>query len=208
MQMPPYLCPVLLRGIPNSTLMLNKMKNALILHGTEGSSKENWFPWLKSELEKKGYKVWLPDLPGADQPDLNIYNKYLLSENFDFNSETLIVGHSSGAVAILALLQELAEEIAINKAIIVAPFEKDSPGGQWEPNKNLFNYEFDVEKIKKKASQFILLISDNDKYCPVPYVEKLGKQLNGKVVITSGDGHFSTSEGEKYKELPLLIDFI
>jgi len=26
------------------------MKNALIIHGTEGYPKENWFPWLKKEI--------------------------------------------------------------------------------------------------------------------------------------------------------------
>ena len=31
------------------------MKNALILHGTQGNSGENWFPWLKKKLEEKGY---------------------------------------------------------------------------------------------------------------------------------------------------------
>ncbi len=184
------------------------MKNALILHGTQGSSKENWFPWLKTELEKKEYKVWLPDLPGADEPDLEKYNKYILNNDlWEFNSESVIVGHSSGAVAALALLNELPENTKIGTVILVSVFEKDSPGGQWEPNKNLFNYKFDINKIKTKANKFVLLISDNDKYCPVEYVQKLGKELGGEVVVTHGDGHFSTSGGEKYKELPILLNY-
>ena len=82
------------------------MKSALILHGTQGSSKENWFRWLKKELEKKGYKDWLPDLPGAEVPNLKRYNEFIFAnKDFEFNSETVLVGHSSGAVACLPLLK-------------------------------------------------------------------------------------------------------
>ncbi len=185
------------------------MRNALILHGTQGSSKENWFLWLKTELEKNGYQVWLPDLPGADQPDLEKYNHYLLSnEVWKFDNESVIVGHSSGAVAILALLNAMPDNVKLKTCILVAPFEKDSPGGQWDPNKDLFNYKFDLEKIKNKSEKFTLIISDDDKYCPVEYVERLGKELNAEVIKTHGDGHFSTSGGEKYKALPMLLNYL
>ncbi|GAG44616.1 unnamed protein product, partial [marine sediment metagenome] len=32
----------------------------LIIHGTYGHPKENWFPWLKEELEILGEKVYVP----------------------------------------------------------------------------------------------------------------------------------------------------
>lgn len=39
------------------------MKNAIIIHGTEGYPEENWFPWLKNELELIGYNVIVPQFP-------------------------------------------------------------------------------------------------------------------------------------------------
>ena len=80
------------------------MKNALILHGTDGKSTHNWFPWLKSELEGKGWKVWVPDLPEADKPDIERYNTFILSSDWEFNAQSVIVGHSAGAVEVLGLL--------------------------------------------------------------------------------------------------------
>lgn len=186
------------------------MKNALILHGTMGNSNENWLPWLKGELENKGFTVWLPDLPGSNEPKLEKYNQFVFgNKDWEFNSDSVIVGHSSGAVASLALLNELPDGVTIDTVILVSIFEKNSPGGQWEANVNLFDYKFDIEKIKSKAKRFILLISDNDKYCPVEYVKDLGKKLGGEVVVTSGDGHFSASSGgEKYKKLPTLLNYL
>ena len=98
--------------------------------------------------------------------------------------------------------------MCVDKCILVSPFEKNSPGGMWEPNKNLFDYKFDTKIVKNKAKKFILLISDNDQYCPVEYIEELGRELGGKVVKTHGDGHFSTSGGEKYRKLPLLLEYL
>lgn len=39
------------------------MGEVLIFHGTGGSPKGNWFPWLKKELEEKDYQVFVPQLP-------------------------------------------------------------------------------------------------------------------------------------------------
>jgi predicted alpha/beta hydrolase family esterase len=46
------------------------MKNAFIIHGSYGHPKENWFPWLKNELEKLNYKVFVPAFPTPQNQSL------------------------------------------------------------------------------------------------------------------------------------------
>ena len=41
------------------------MKKVVIIHGANGSPEENWFPWLKKELETKGIEVIIPQFPGG-----------------------------------------------------------------------------------------------------------------------------------------------
>jgi hypothetical protein len=45
------------------------MKNAIILHGTGCTPDSFWQPSIKAFLEKKGYSVWVPQLPDADTID-------------------------------------------------------------------------------------------------------------------------------------------
>lgn len=184
------------------------MKNALILHGTKNSPNDNWFTWLKGNLELLGYNVWTPQLPQSDKPTITTYNEFLLSQDFDFNSETILVGHSSGAVAILGLLQSLPEHITLNACYLIGSF-KDNNFLKWDALDGLFLNPFDFYKIKKKAKKFIFIHSDNDPYCPLEHAEFLNEQLKGELVILPGQKHFSISTaGEKYKEFPELLNIV
>lgn len=181
------------------------MKNALILHGTWGNPEENWFRWLEAELVKKDYEVWVPQLPGADEPDIPRYNKYIF-ENWELDKDSVLIGHSSGAVAILGILQELPDDIVIEKAILVAGF-KDDLG--LEAVKKMMEYQFDWGKIKNRAKKFIFIHSDNDPRVPLEHAKFLKEKLGGELIIMPGQGHFSISTaGEKYKQFPELLNFI
>jgi len=181
------------------------MKNALILHGTWGSPEENWFRWLEAELVKKGFKVWVPQLPEADEPKIHRYNEFIF-DKWQFNSDSILIGHSSGAVAILGILQEMPEDIVVEKAILVAGF-KDDLG--IDAIKKMFEYQFDWDKIKRCAKKFILIHSDNDPHVPLGHGKYLEEKLNGELKILSGQGHFSISTaGEKYKQFPELLQYI
>lgn len=179
------------------------MKNALILHGLDGHSQENWFPWLKKELEKKGWKVWVPDLPQPHKPSMKSFNQHILSnKDWEFNKDSVIIGHSAGAVTILGLLQVLPEETKIDTCILVGSF-KDDLG--MEALQNLFNISLDFEKIKNQAQNFIFIHSDNDPYCPLEHAEFLSNKVNGKLIVKKGQGHFNTGFDEKYTRFPFLL---
>lgn len=183
------------------------MKNALILHGTNGNSKHNWFPWLKKELEKKKYKVWVPDLPKANKPNLKKYNKFILRNKlWKFDKHSLLIGHSSGAMAILGLLQELPKGIVVDKCLLIGAF-KDSLGVK--DLEEIFEKPFDYEYIKNRAGEIIFIHSDDDPFCPLEHAKFLSKKLDAKLIVIKGQKHFSLSTyGEKYRKFPRLLKYI
>ncbi|MGI9027754.1 MAG: RBBP9/YdeN family alpha/beta hydrolase [Candidatus Saccharimonadales bacterium] len=180
----------------------------LILHGTGANHTDNWFPWLTSELQKRGHEVWTPDLPDADRPNIQKYNQLLLNQNFDF-SNAVVIGHSSGAVAILGLLEALPDDTKLNTAVLVGSFTKrmiESPS--WEMLKELFDDPFDYEGIKQKSGQFIFVHSDDDPYCPIEQAEFLAEKLGGEMHRFTGMGHFSKSLDPRFDSFPELLEII
>lgn len=182
------------------------MKNALLLHGTGNDSTRNWLPWLKKELENRGYAVWAPDLPHADKPNITTYNRFIFPK-WKFNNESILIGHSSGAVAILGILEQLPEDAQINKAVLVAGFTDDLNS---DSLKEMFVKPFDYPKIKTKAKKFIFFQSDNDPYVAVWHGEKLHDLLDGEFIMMKGQAHFSTTTfpGKKYLKFPKLLEKI
>src|SRR3989338_2870893 len=182
------------------------MKNALLLHGTGNNSQGNWFPWLKEQLEAKGWKVWVPDLPNATMPDSKIYNQFLFSnKDWTFTSDTYIVGHSSGAVEILSLLQHLPETVIVDTCILIGVF-RDNP--KWDDTRGLFKEAFDFEQIKKHARRIVFIHSDDDPYCPLADAEYFSEKLGGEHLLKKGQGNFNLEKGPQYKQFPFLLELI
>lgn len=182
------------------------MANFLILHGTGGAPDSNWFMWLKGVLIGQGHRVWLPQLPGSATPNANIYNTFLLSNpDFVFDAETIIVGHSSGAVAALNLLQQLPGTTKIKAAVLVSAF-KDDLG--WESLKDLFIEPFDFDAIKAHCAKFIYIHSDDDPHCPIEHPKFLVDKTGGQLIVYEGQGHFNTEQSHHYKQFPELLDLI
>lgn len=183
---------------------MDTLGNVLVLHGTNSNPQDNWFPWLETELKERNYTVWMPNLPRADKPNIKRYNDFIFSR-WKFDDHSIIVGHSSGAVAILGILQGLPQDIVIKRVILVAGFINDLG---WEPLRELFLTPFYWKRIRQRAKEIILIHSDNDPYVPLWHGEKLRDLLHAKLIVLSNQGHFNLEKGPEYRQFPFLLEKI
>ena len=159
------------------------MKKALLLHGWEADPTSNWLPWLKDKLEKKGYKVFVPNLPESHSPILEDHLSCVKEIVQKFGKNDIIIGHSMwGKLAMHCIEENNLENI---NCILVWPtydaiedeVDLDDPE---EVKKNLIHYNgaiIDFDKINSLKNNFSVLLSDNDRFIRVKSAKKYYSQL-------------------------------
>jgi predicted alpha/beta hydrolase family esterase len=170
--------------------------NAYIFHGTEGYPEENWFPWLKDELNKIGIPTEVPQFSNSKFPDRDTWLKE--ASELKIGSDTILIGHSLGAVLILKMLER---DTKIKAIYLVAPFLNDL-GWQSTEDSHFFDQSFDWQKIKNNCLHIEVLGSINDPYVPTEQVREIGEHLGVKVEILDVYKHFNM------KEFPYLLEKI
>lgn len=179
--------------------------NAIIVHGSFGCPAENWFPWLKEELEKIGCKAFVPKFPTPENQSLENWLKAFEEYRQYLNGETVLVGHSLGPAFILSVLEELSRPV--KAAFFVAGFtgKLNSPKFD-EMNRSFAEKEFNWEQIGKNCRQFFVFHADNDPYVPLEKAQELAKNLGVEPIIVQGAGHFNEASG--YTKFPLILEKI
>lgn len=181
------------------------MKNIVILHGTGETDQSFWLPWLKQQLEKKGYTVSIPLLPDTDHPTINNWLPIALKETY--SPETILIGHSAGCPLQLSVLENI--NVKIKQAILVSGYAR-SKGDEKEPELILQD-NYDWKKIANNVGDLIFINSDNDPWgcndIEGRYMlDQIGK---GKLIIPKGEGHMgSDTFKQPYKEFPFLLKLI
>lgn len=189
------------------------MKNILILHGSHGNPDKNWYRYLESKAKEKGYEVNIPNLGWIEKMDVEKTCDSILQSNV-INSKTIIIGHSSGSVVALNILQHTPQNLVINKTILVAGFVNDDLHKElFEiiPKSNyskLFMNKWNWKKIKNSSKEFVFMYSDNDPYVPLKQSQILYKNLGGRLILVSGAKHFSENTNPKFKEFSEILNFI
>ena len=181
------------------------MKNAIIVHGSFGHPKENWIPWLKAELEKNGYTVTVPAFPCGDEQNFDSWMEVIHPHLDEMDEETVLVGHSIGPAFILGILEKLEHKVA--KAVLVSGFLGLLGNETFDAvNKTISAREFDWEKIKANAGQFVLLQGTDDPYVPTEKATELGEFLGIEPIMIENGGHLNESAG--FTEFPRLLEEI
>ncbi len=167
------------------------MKRAFIIHGWEGRPDSNWFDWLRSELEKKGFSVEIPQMPNADHPQIEEWLAHLEEIIGEPDVDTYLIGHSLGAIAILRYLERLKGK-KIGGAVFAAGFPESIGIPEIE---NFFAAPLNYEKVKFAAKNFVAINSDNDHYVPLRNGEILRDKLGAKLIVVPNGRHLNEGEG-------------
>ena len=186
------------------------MKNAILLHGSSCTPDSYWLPSIKKCLEKKGYSVWVPQLPNPAVPNLK-QQLPLVLKNGNFNGETILIGHSSGCPLILSVLEKI--EVRIHQSILVAGYarklgkeEKHLLKKQGNDAESILQEKYDWDRIKQNVTELIFINSDNDPWgCDDKEGFYMFQHLGGTLIIKHGEGHMgSTKFNQPYREFPFL----
>jgi|SRR6185295_16239364 len=166
-----------------------------IIHGTEGSPQENWFPWLQEKLEQQGCHVFVPQFPSPPGVPVKSAAWFDILKNYKehINSETIFIAHSLGGIFLLRVLEKLKGQI--RAAFFVATPIGIRPILNYDRDNIFSGFSFAWEEIKKKAQDFVVFHSDTDPYVGLENGKELAKKLGIDLSFIANAGHFNAKAG-------------
>ncbi len=183
------------------------MKRVFIVHRWNANPKDDWYPWLKKELEKQGYKVAVPKMPTTNHPKIKTWVAELKKQVGTLDNDTYFVGHSIGCQTIIRYLatqkQQCGGAIFVAGWFALTPEAFETKQDEKIAKPWLYN-PIKFEIAKKNITQSTVILSDND-----PYVEmKLNAMtfkgtLGSKIIMQKKKGHFT--KDEKITNIPIIL---
>ncbi len=177
------------------------MKRIFIIHRWSGGPDDDWRPWLKTELENKGYKVYIPYMPDTEVPIIEKWVNYISKLVGIPDGNTYFIGHSIGCQAILRYLENI--DSPIGGALFVAGWfnlenleddEIKKIAKPWIENPLNFN------KIKSVLPKSTLIISDDDPYGAFKENTEKFSRIVTNVCVLQNKGHITQ------KNEPVILD--
>ena len=184
------------------------MKNVFLVHGSMGKPFENWFPWLESELAEREIACIIPTFPTPNQQNFDCWSKlidYYYSIGL-INEDTILIGHSCGAVCIIRYLIE--KQIKVAAFITVSGYNHFYSGNDYMDGLNAPFY-FDFEKCKILDSLVKTKVSyagDNDPFIPQEKLKEFSEEIASTYKLIHGAGHFNQAAG--YLDFVALLEDI
>lgn len=190
---------------------MSTQKRVFIIHGWNGYPEEGCFPWLKKELENRGFIVKNLTMPDPLKPRIETWVQYLKEQIGIPDENTILFGHSIGAQTILRYLESLPKDAKVGGAVFLA--------GWVHLTNNAYETEEDVEiakpwletsinwvGVRPKAVKFIDIFSDDDPFVPFSDSEIFANMLGAKIITEHSKKHFSGSDG--IKELASALESV
>ncbi len=181
--------------------------NYLIVHGSFGSSFSNWIPYLREEIESRGWGVYTPDFPiGVGKQNYENWSKLLkvYVEANIVNEDTTIFAHSIAPIFLCKFLVE--NKIHVKKLVFVCGFNNYLGIDKDYDAVNESMYFNNLADIKKYCDDIICLYSDNDPYVKYKAEKEFADTITDKQVMISNGGHLNSESG--YTKFPQLLQYL
>lgn len=193
----------------NNSGQAPQVNRVIIVHGWDGHPNEGWYPWLKKELEQRGFEVTVPQLPEPEKPRIQNWIPALSKAVGNPDEQTYLIGHSMGCQTIARYLETLSEEIKVGGAIFVAGFFKRLTGLEDDPevqetDKHWLTSPLDFNKVRSRLKKSVAIFSDDDPWVPLDNQDDFRDKLDSEIVIVNKMGHFSGDQG--ITELPIVLE--
>ena len=171
--------PMLSKHISDKQSKQNKF---VLVYGFTGSPKDNFFPWLQTELEKVDNEVVCPELPNTNEPNVEEQAKAIL-DSTEITEDTVFVAHSLGGAVVMKILEKINLKVA--RVIFVDAFTKPefNDNSRDEVEKSC-DWKFDFEKIKNNVQDFVVMGEKDFSIIPKEEIELMTKLFNARLIIT------------------------
>jgi len=187
------------------------MKKAVILHRWSGTPESDWYSWLKSELESKGFEVSVPTAPNTDHPIIEERMRFMDQVMETIDESTLFVCHSIGCQTLMRYLASHNKKVG--QVIFIAGwFNLQGVILQEGEDVQLIakpwiETPINLKQVKNSCKSIKVLLSSNEPYGCVVENKKLFEQsLNAQVIVLENKGHFTEDDG--ITQIPEILDFI
>lgn len=173
----------------------------IVIHGNGYSTpNDNWIPFVKAQLEAAGYIVITPQFPDAPHAREKYWIPFL-KDTLNADEDTILIGHSSGALAAL----RFAEKNKIYGSVLIAAMHTDL-GIESERVSGYYNRRWDWETIKNNQQWILQFASKDDPWIPIAEPRHIHKQLSTEYYEFANQGHFG---GDYHKPtFPELVDAV
>lgn len=187
------------------------MKRAVIVHGWGNTPEDNWFPWLKQQLEDRGWAVVAPAMPDTEYPRIEPWVSAVAAAVGQPDEQLYLVGHSIGCQTILRYVSGLPEGARVGGAVLVAPFLRLDPDGvkYTEEERSIVGPWTDPQfNLATAKARFVrgatAIFSDDDYWVSASYNEpRFRDELGAKTQVLPKSGHFMEREG--FTQLPQAL---
>ena len=177
------------------------MQNFFIIHGSFGSSKEHFLPWLTQQLSKKG-KVICPSFPiGVNKQNFKSWAKELDKYKQEITKDTVFIARSIGPIFVIKYLIE--NNLKIDKLISISGFNNYSVDGGDYDKVNSTMFLNNLKDARNYIKNIICFISENDPYINFEALKSFSSSIADKIINIKDGGHFNADSGygEKFVEI-------